>query len=143
MAENSQDLPKCRRKQAHSLGEVAASWLSCSQSSMGTAFMWQSCCPPPSPAPQFSFNQSAPCKVQLEDRSSQQSVPAWELPPRTGASVRSAAVCSEVIYLHGPISCKYWQHLGGGLQTLRAATLISAPFHLKASVQQAQKTGAG
>lgn len=40
-------------------------------------------------------------------------------------------------------SCKYWQHLGGGLQTLRAATLISAPFHLKASVQQAQKTGAG
>lgn len=38
-----------------------------------------------------------------------------ELPAGTGASVGSAAVCSEVIYLHGPISCKYWQRLGGGL----------------------------
>lgn len=81
MAENSQDLPKCRRKQAHNLREVAASRLSCSQSSMGTAFTWQSCFPPPSPAPQFSFNQSAPCKVQLEDRSFQQC-------PSLGASTR-------------------------------------------------------
>lgn len=97
------------------LGEVAASRLSCSQSSMGTAFTWQSCCPPPSPEPQFSFNQSAPCKVQLEGRSFQKRVPAWELPAGTGSSVRSAAVYSEVIYLHGPISCKYWQHLQGGL----------------------------
>lgn len=79
------DLPKCGhgspaskltvwgRRHTVALGEVAASQLSCSQSSMGTALTWQSCCPPPSPAlPQFSFNQSAPCKVQLEGRSFQQ-----------------------------------------------------------------------
>lgn len=97
------------------LGEVAVSWLSCSQGSMGTALTWQICCPPPSPALQFSFIQSAPCKVQLEGRSFQQNVPARELPVGKGASARSAAVCSEVIYLHSPISCNYWQHLGGGL----------------------------
>lgn len=47
------------------LGEVAASWLSCSKSSIGTALTWQSNCLPPSPAPRFSFNQAAPWKIQL------------------------------------------------------------------------------
>lgn len=81
------DLPKCGHRRSASkptvwgrrhmmaLGEVAASWLSCSQSSIGTTLTWQSNCLPPSPAPRFSFNQPAPWKVQLEGRSSQWSVP--------------------------------------------------------------------
>lgn len=40
--------------------------------------------PTTSPAPQFSFIQPAPCKVQLEGRSFQQNFPAWELPAGTG-----------------------------------------------------------
>lgn len=139
MAENSQDLPKCRRKQAiwgrwllHGCPALRAAW---GQHSRGRAASHH-------PALHLSSALISQLHVKSSWRTGvSSSVPAWELPP--GASVRSAAVCSEVIYLHGPISCKYWQHLGGGLQTLRAATLISAPFHLKASVQQAQKTGAG
>lgn len=99
------------------LGEVAASWLSCSKSSIGTTLTWQSYCLPLSPAPRFSFNQPAPWKVQLEGRSSQWSVPGsfqqgqGQVLDQLQFALRSFTCMVNA----SSISCKYWQRLGGGL----------------------------
>lgn len=94
------------------LGEVAASWLSCSHSSMGTALTWQSCCPPPAlPLSSALYSQPHVKSNWRAGASSRTSQPGNFQQGQGQISVRPAAVCSEVIYLHSHISCKYWQNL--------------------------------